>query len=338
MKQKFKIINLLIIFFIAMSWVGCAFNIRTPIVTNYNEFEMITPGSDVEKLLGQLGLPQGTGTHLYYGNTFDVLYYHGFEGRFSSSRGSFDVLGHGFFSFKDGKAVQSIFWNSNPDVEAILLNEKKPIDKLSALLSKKTLSVSEIVNLLGPAPYLGKMYTPTAREQRSMLFYDYSKAGKNDTVVEDILLIGYDSLSRVTDVLWQSSNPEEVAKIGHIGFSYIGLRGDKKIEMGNNIEPAKVEPLLLTNPKNISEIELELGFPTSRGYKKFMNEERLLLSSWAHQKMEILDKQPGYSNPQKNYFTIKLDVSRLMVIYRDDGSIVETMWFRPILPGEQPLY
>ena len=225
--------------------------------------------------------------------------------------------------------MQSIYWTSNPKVSSISINARKPIQYLASLVATDAMMVPDVEKLLGVAPYTGFIQTPNAQEQRSLLFYDSSKVGKNDTVAENLLLIGFDQSQRATDVLWQSSDPKEVEAMGAIGFAYMGRRGDQKAEVGNRIDPAKIDALLVTDPKDIADFELALGMPTSRGYKKFMNEDKLLVSSWAHQKMSFVGKQPGTSNKQKSYLTLDLALSRLMVAYRPDGEVVEVMWIKP---------
>lgn len=81
-----------------MSWVwflilltgGCSFNVKTPVVADYqklNTVQLTSTRNDIELMLGT---PQGSGLHIAYDNSYPLSFYYGFAGVFTLSTAKYD--------------------------------------------------------------------------------------------------------------------------------------------------------------------------------------------------------------------------------------------------------
>lgn len=342
----FYLLCLLAIVFITS---GCTFMIKTPIVADYSKLSTIdklSSKSDIERIIGK---PQGDGVHIINGKQYDLKFYHGMYGKFTLSTALMNS-GLAFISYSSNEMKNVIQMSRKISDGELLLKRPIPVKSLTNKIVIGQSKIDPIIELLGQPMNTGKRVDKENGISHDLAYWDATKFQDNKEILEKWLLIGYDTERKIQDIIWVSSDPEDIKGYGEIAeqtFKQINpsgifkYNGSPTIESSNNIDSFYVDSLLNNRIDNVKKFIDTFGLPTAVGIKSFKNEPPLNLSNWSYSKMKISGRVEGYIPPNasgedykndmvgKTYFNMDVKQTRLMVGHDSSGNIKEVFWAKP---------
>lgn len=346
-----------------MSWVwflilltgGCSFNVKTPVVADYqklNTVQLTSTRNDIELMLGT---PQGSGLHIAYDNSYPLSFYYGFAGVFTLSTAKCDS-GTAFMSYDGDRPVHILYFTSKASGPEIILNKDLPIKKLVGQLVLGQTNVQAVYDALGPPDYAGKRIDKRTGAVHNVAFYDASQPQNDGAINEKWILIGYDDHQITQDLIWVSSRQDDITEFGTIEPSqlkqlsrmtvagFLPVLEPQALSTGTRIDPTQVDALIRTKPRHIKQIRDILGNPSALGIKSFKGDPPMLLSNWSYSNIEMKGTEhsfvpTGASEEQRreleqapSYMVMDISQSRLMVGHDQEGIIKEIIWLKPFMP------
>lgn len=349
--MKFRFILAVIAILLTVS--ACTFNIKTPIVADYQKLDTLSINSMARNDLEiALGSPQGKGIHYVHGNSYDLTFYFGFAGIATLSSVNYDS-GTAFITYENEKPLNILYFNSKISGSGIPVGKDLATGNLLKELKVGQSRVEDVYAKLGNPHYTGKRIDNYNGIVHKVAFYDVSVLANDGAVKEKWILIGYDENNIVQDLIWVSSSPKDIGEIGSIEpqqfkqlsrmtvAGFIPMLEPQALSTSTKIDPVQVEALLKTNPKDIKEFTKVLGKPTALGIKSFEGESPMILSNYSFSKVELKGSEHNYIPPSasedqreklskgESYMVMDITQSRLIVGHDKEGNIKEIIWVRP---------
>ena len=343
------------VWFLALLIGGCSFNVKTPIVADYqklNDVQITSTRNDIELMLGT---PQSTGLYINQNISYPLSFYYGLAGTMTVSAMQCDS-GTAFISYDGENLANILYFTSKASDPEIIFNKDLPIKKLVGELELGQSNIQKIYAKLGPPDYTGKRIDKRTGTVHSIAYYDSSQPQDNGVMKEKWILVGYDDQQIVQDLVWVSSDNDDIAELGTIEasqmkrLSRITVSGHflhletRAISAGTRIDPIQVDALMRINPTNIKQIRDILGMPTALGIKSFKGDQPMFLSNWSNSQVKVIGVEHNYipinaSEKQRNelentpsYMIMDISQCRLIVGHDDDGFIKEIIWMAPFKP------
>jgi hypothetical protein len=343
-----KIILLLFLFL-----NGCAFNVKTPVVANYGNLDLIQKHSKKNDVLVLLGGPQGNGVYGKSGSLNELDFYHGLAGRFSTSSANMDS-GTAFISYKGDSILDLFYFGSKITGSEIKFEKPINIKLISDSVQIGSSSYSDLIKAVGEPDYIGKRINSATNINHSVAFWDASIVAADGVLREKFLFVGYDNNNIVQDLIWVSSDAEDIKSFGTIndqqmkhlyrndqagwGFSVMDPVG---LTTGTKLDPIQVDALIRSNPKNVNDVIKIIGKPNALGIKSFKGSNSMRLSNWAYSKVDVKGNEANFipsnaSEEQRaklndsNWIVMSIEQTRLMIGHNENGDIQEILWTHPI--------
>jgi len=331
---------------------GCTFNVKTPIVANYDNLDLIEKNTSRNDIAVFLGTPQGIGVYGQKDALNELQFYYGFAGKFTLSGADYDS-GTAFISYKENAPIDIIYFNSKITGKEIPRNNNLNIKAIADSLQLGKSSIDDLIKVLGNSAYNGRRINVPSNIFHSIAYWDASTLQPNGAIKEKWLLVGYDKNRIVQDFIWISSNLEDIKEFGQVSeqqikqmsrtylAGFVPIMEATGIDTGTKIDPMQVNALIQTNPKNIKDIINVLGKPSALGIKSFEGSESLSMSNWSFSKIKLEGDEsnfvPASATEQQRkelagtkFKVMSLEQSRLMIGHSADGEIKEILWTHPI--------
>lgn len=347
---KNRLLNFIVISIVSCAFCGCAFNIRTPTVINYQKLFSITPEScknDVEVLLGT---PQGTGVHVINGDSYPLIFYYGLAGCSTLSSMQCDS-GTAIISHNDNVLQDVIYFASKMTGPAIMFDRDLSITRFSEKTVVGQTKIQSLHESIGSPDYTGKRFNKNSGIEHDLSYYDASQIQAEGGVKEKWLMVGYDGTQTIQDIIWVSSFPEDIQKMVSVSkqeiknlFGIGFIPEIKSADFGTTIDSVQVDALIKMKPKNINQIKSILGNPTAVGMKRFSGQQAMILSSWSYSKIDLkgtdynfipfgIEESKKESVKGQPFLVMDIALSRLLIGHDEDGSIKEIIWIKPWASG-----
>lgn len=289
------------------------------------------------------------------GDRHSLSFYYGFAGIFTSTSTRCDS-GTVFLTHDKDNPVHILYFASKASDPERALGKDLPIKKLAEQVVMGQTNVQKVFEIIGPADQRGKRIDTRTGITHNIAFYDASHWQNDSAISEKWMLVGYDDLGVVQDLLWVSSLPHDIKQLGSIEpaqfkqISRMSIAGFftvvdvEALSMGTRIDPVQVDALIKTGPRHINDIKSIIGKPSAMGIKTFKGDAPVLLSNWSYAKFEIKGMEHGYvpvSSTEKEkvqlesaeqYLVVDITQSRLIVGHDQDGVVREIMWMKPFRP------
>lgn len=344
--KKFILIILLLI-------TGCTFNVKTPVVANYGNLDLIQKNSKKNDVLVLLGGPQGNGVYGKLGSLNELDFYHGIAGRFSMSSANMDS-GTAFISYKGDSILDFFYFNSKITGNEIKFEKPINIKLVADSIQIGSSSFSDLTKTIGEPDFVGRRINAGANIIHNIALWDASKVATDGVLKEKFLFVGYDSSNIVQDLIWVSSDAEDIKSFGSIadqqmkhlyrndqagwGFSVMDPVG---LTTGTKLDPIQVDALIRSNPKNVNDVIKVIGKPNAFGIKSFKGSNSMRLSNWAYSKVDVKGNEANFipsnaSEEQRaklndsSWVVMSIEQTRLMIGHNENGDIQEILWTHPI--------
>jgi hypothetical protein len=333
--------------------ISCSVMVRTPTIADYDNLNKIDENTSKDDVLILLGTPQGKGVHIYDGTQKELDFYYGFSGTMTATTAQNDS-GTAFITYESDRVVDLNYFTSDASGPPRILNKQISIQALANILTLGGTSIRSVYEVLGPPDYEGKRIRFESDKNHKTAVWDASKLGSGGAIKEKWVLIGYDSNEVAQDLLWVSSDEEDIKEFGKIseekieGISRTSMAGffpvldPRSISAGTKLDVMQVDALMRTSPTNVKHFISVLGQPTALGIKSFDGDEPIIFSNWSFSSAEVLGREHNYIpagatdeqiaeiHASGSYMIISVDQSRLMVGHDSNGNIKEIIWVRPI--------
>lgn len=344
--------NKFFLFLLVLFLSGCSFNLKTPVVANYEKLDLIHKSSKKDDVDVMLGTPQGSGVYIKDGILNELKFYFGFAGTFTTSTMKSDY-GTAFISFKDNNLAETFYFKSKFSDEETPLNNKLDIKPIADAVIIGHTTFDDLVLMLGKPDFYGKRINVKTGITHALANWDASKIEDSGVMTERWLLVGYDNQKVIQDIVWVSSLKEDIQDLGSLSeqqvkhlYRYdeagwgVGIPKTISVNSGNKIDATQVDAVIRTNPKNVGDIIKVIGNPTSIGFKDFKGDAPVILSNWTYFKFDLLGTESnfiplGASEEQRKELSGKVfqivdtSQSRLMVGHKPNGEVVEILWTHP---------
>ncbi len=341
---------LLVLFMLTAMLSGCSFNIKTPVVGDYEKLQDIKSTSTQAEVKALVGSPQSTGVHIVNGNQNELDFYSGMYGKFTLSSALYKS-GGAFITYNSGIVKNVIQMHRKLEDGELEYGKAIPIKTVVDTIVIGKSNIDSLYAALAQPTSRGKRISSTDKIDHDLAYWDASKIQDDKAIVEKWLLVGFDSNKIIQDVIWVSSVPEDIKEYGEISDnnfkksnfpSLFTYSGNPTIENVSKIDAFYVDALIKSKAQNVSDFILKFGLPTAIGLKSFEGEQPLNLSNWTYSKMKISGKTENFIPPNANsldaanglvgatFMNMDIKQSRLIVGHDDKGVIKEIFWVHPI--------
>lgn len=334
-----------------MALTGCSLMVKTPVVANYNNLDLIDKNTTKNDVAVLLGTPQGVGMYGHKDSLNELQFYYGFAGKFSMSGANYDS-GFSFITYKDEKPVDLIYFTSKMSGHEIQFKKEISIKQFADSLQLGKSTFDELTSVMGQPDYIGRRVNFPANIYNTVGYWDASQMESKGAIKEKWLLVGYDENKVIQDLIWVSSDAKDIKAFGEVTeqqmkqmsrtviAGFLPVLEATGLDTGTKIDAVQVDALLKTNPKNVKDVIKVIGKPTALGIKSFKGDNSLNLSHWSFMKLDVKGQEHNYVPSsateeqrkqmlESTFTVISVEQSRLMIGHTPDGEIKEILWTYP---------
>lgn len=333
---------------------ACSGFVKTPVVADYSNLDLI--GSDTKKndISILLGSPQGIGLYGPRDALNELQFYFGLAGKISSSGADADS-GTAFISFNKEQPVDVLYYKSKMTGREIKYAKGLDIAKLANFLRIGSSSIDDLVKEAGVPSFEGRRLNFLDKIEHKIYVWDASQAQQNGSIIEKSLLVGFDNNRIIQDVSWMSSKPEDIMALGQISeqqlkqmfrnlpAGFLPMVESTAFDFGNRVDPVQVNGLLASNAKHIDDFIKVLGKPSALGVRSFLGGSAMRLSNWSFSRIEMKGTEGNFipsgtseeyrvklRAQESLYYVMNVQQYRLTIGHSQDGEVKDVLWTYPV--------